>query len=420
MNTSIRELSDSVIKEFKKLNYAELTIKLYRECYEDFINFSEELGKTKYSIELGDQWLRERNGIDISKPYDATVNGKNKQKVYDTPINSIKMLTEIALHGYAKMGRSSKRLGLDIPEGLISGYLGFQSWCEKTGKTDFGTHSRLNRIKRLLLFLDAQGIKDYSSITATAISKYILTFSEYKKRTINASLSCMRCFLRQSYLDGLTNEDLSVLIPVVPSDRTFKIPRIWNKKDLIKVLSSIDTSNAVGKRDYAILLMIAHYGLRSVDVKMLKLSSIDWEKKEIVICQHKTGKMLSLPLLDDVGNALADYLKNGRAKVDRQFVFLKNSSPYDDFSESYGSFGQIIARRINSAGVSLPKGMTKGSHALRHTLASVMLSQNVPLQTIASTLGHATTKSTAIYLHSDISRLSDCILDPEEFNNENI
>jgi len=420
MNTSIKGLTNSVIEEFKKLGYAQSTIKLYGKCYDDFISFSHDHGKTEYSIELGDQWLRERKGIDISKPYDASVNGKSKQFLYDTPINSMKMLTELILHGYAKLGRSSKRLGLDIPEGLSSGYLGFQSWCEKTGKTDFGTHSRLNRIKRLLVFLDAQGIKDYVSITAEELSKYALTFSEYGKRSINTSLSCIRCFLRQCYLDGLTDVDLSVLLPVVRADRNFKIPRTWNEEDLRKVLSSIDTSNAVGKRDYAILLMIAHYGIRSVDVKMLKLSSIEWEKKEIILCQHKTARILSLPLLNDVANALADYLRNGRAKVESQFVFLKNIAPYDDFSESYGSFGQMLSRRINAAGVSLPKGMPKGSHALRHTLASVMLSQDVPLQAIASTLGHATTKSTAIYLHSDITRLSNCILDPEEFCNEKI
>lgn len=416
MDTSIKGLTESVIGELLELGYAESTINLYRRCYGDFTAFCEGLGRMEYTVGLGDRWLLEHKGIDVSKPYDASVHGKTKQWWYDTPIKSMKMLTELSVHGYVKLGRSTKRLGLDIPEGFRPGYLGFQLWCRRTGMTEFGTRSRLNRIKRLLVFLDSRGIRDYASITGEVLSNYALTFAEYSKRTIATSLSCIRCFLRQSYLDGRSDTDLSVLLPVVGEDREFKIPRTWDEGDLQKVLASMDTSNPAGKRDYAIILMIAHYGLRSVDAKMLQLSSIDWEKRQITICQHKTGRILSLPLLRDVGNALADYLKNGRPNVDNPFVFLKNASPYDDFSKSAGSFGQMLTRRIHAAGVALPKGMPKGSHALRHTLASAMLSKGATLQTIASTLGHATSKSTAIYLHSDISRLGDCILDPEEFH----
>lgn len=420
MNTSIRGLTESVIGELQELGYAESAIKLYRRCYGDFIAFCEGLGRTEYTIGLGDRWLLECRGIDVSKPYNTSIHGRSKQYGYDRPINSMQMLSALTVHGYIKLERSTKRLGLDIPEGFRPSYLGFQLWCRRTGMTEFGTRGRLNRIKRLLVFLESKGIRDYASITGEELSKYMLTFAEYSKRTIATSLSCIRCFLRQSYLDGHSATDLSVLLPAVGAGREFKIPRTWDEGDLQKVLSSIDTSNPTGKRDYAIILMIAHYGLRSVDVKMLCLSSIDWKKKQITICQHKTGKILSLPLLSDVGNVLADYLKNGRPKVDNPFTFSKSTSPYGDFSASVGSFGQMLARRTQAAGVILPKGTPKGSHALRHTLASAMLSKGATLQTIASTLGHTTSKSTAIYLHSDISRLSDCILDPEEFHDENI
>ena len=197
-------------------------------------------------------------------------------------------------------------------------------------------------------------------------------------------------------------------------NRQFKLPRVWRQEDVLSVLNSIDHGNPAGKRDYAIIMLISRYGLRSVDVKTLKLTDLKWDEGVIEIVQNKTGTPLRLPMLRDVGWAIIDYLRNGRPPSQCPEVFLTSTVPIRPFGLHSCGLNAILAKRVRAAGVRIPAELPKGMHSLRHTLASVMLAKGVDLPVISSVLGHLTSESTGVYLHTDVERLRDCALDPEE------
>jgi len=226
-------------------------------------------------------------------------------------------------------------------------------------------------------------------------------------------LTSIRVFFRHLYQTNITQYDYTIKLPDIKANRNFKLPKTWREEDVLAVLNSIDRGNPVGKRDYAILMLITRYGLRSSDIKDLKLSNLRWDTNTIEIIQNKTRNPLKLPLIKDVGWAIIDYLKHGRPKSDSSSVFLTCTVPYRPFGTHSPGLNAILAKCIRNAGVKHPRELPKGVHSLRHTLASTMLSNDIPIPVISTVLGHVTQKATAHYLHIDIKRLRECALDPE-------
>jgi len=177
------------------------------------------------------------------------------------------------------------------------------------------------------------------------------------------------------------------------------------------MLSAIDRNCARGKRDYAILLLACRLGLRSKDIRLLVLENLRWEDARIELTQAKTGRALALPLLDDVAEALIDYLRNGRPSSPAREVFLSTYVPHEPIS-SASAPTSIMKHYLRSAGIPVPK-RPFGLHSLRHTLATQLLENNVPLPTISEVLGHRSTESTRIYTKVDIAALRATSLDPD-------
>lgn len=415
METSIKKLVDSVIAELTRLQYAKQTIGMYKTVYRKYIRFAESKNVQEHTIEFCDKWLVESCGIDIGQiKSGSSPRTKTDEYNYTMPIRAMQCLTEWQLHEHVPLKKQGKFARLPLCPSFQTGYDHFKTFCEVNGYSESGTLSRLHRIKRMLLYFESQGITNLEDINARTISDFVKTQIELESRTVAAILSVMRCFFRQLFIETLIKKDLTLRIPMVKGNRKFKLPPVWKTEDIQKLLVSIDRENPVGKRDYAILLMIARYGLRSLDVRSLQLTSLNWEEKTISIVQQKTGNPILLPLLHDVGWALADYLKNSRPEINSEYVFLTSYAPYRPFGVRSGALNAILVKRVRAAGITIPRKMSKGLHALRHTLASVMLSQDVSLPVISSVLGHSTTKSTERYLHTDLIRLKDCVLDPDE------
>jgi len=266
----------------------------------------------------------------------------------------------------------------------------------------------------MLLFFDQHGVSSMQRITAGKISEFFRSQIELDSRTVATMLTASRVFFRHLYRKGFTQEDLSKKLPEVKANRKFRLPRIWKQEDVRSILNSIDRGNPVGKRDYAIMMLVTRYGLRSADVKTLKLSDLRWSENVIELVQSKTRNLLKLPLLHDVGWAIIDYLQNGRPHSEYPQLFLTCTVPIRPFGLNSCALNAILAKRIQQAGVRVSGEIPKGMHSLRHTLASVMLANNVELPVISSVLGHVTSEATSVYLHIDIARLKECALDPEE------
>jgi len=408
---TLQELSTSVLTELQRLGYASETIASYRRTYQRLIRYAESNQIQQYSIEVGERWLKESFGID---PRLVVKNREAYNSRWYYLIRPCQCLTEWQLHGYIALKKQGKLASQAIPHQFKNGYESYVSFCRDADYSERGTYTRLNRIKRMLLYFDRQGVSSFNDITGRTISAFLATQIELDSRTIATMLSSCRVFFRHLYRMGLTQNDLTEKLPVVKGNRQFKLPKVWRQEDILTVLNSIDRGNPVGKRDYSILMLITRYGLRSADVKTMKLPNLRWNENVIEIIQNKTRNPLRLPLLRDVGWAIIDYLQHGRPPSEHSEVFLTSTIPIRPFGIHSNALNSILAKRVQQAGVRLPRDVPKGMHSLRHTLASVMLANDVELPIISSTLGHVTSEATGIYLHTDISRLRECVLDPEE------
>lgn len=411
-SATIMQLSQAVLDELQRLGYAVQTIGIYRGLYARLLRFAEANGTEQYSEEICQLWLKESMGIDATRVVTGT--GSVYRRENYQPIRVCQCLTEWHLHGCLPLKKQGKLAALPVPRGFRHAYDSYVAFCHEAGYSKQGVYTRLNRIKRMLLFFDQHGVSDLKAISAREISAFLKSQIELDSRTVATMLVACRAFFRYLKRTGLTDDDLAEKLPKIRAHRQFRLPRVWRREDVLAVLNSIDRGSPVGKRDYAILLLITRYGLRSLDVRLLKLSSLRWNENLIEIVQSKTGEPLRLPLLQDVGSAIIDYLRNGRPPSPLPEVFLTCTAPFRPFGVHSCGLNAILAKRMRQAGVTLPRDVPNGVHALRHTLASLMLAQGVELPVISAVLGHLSSESTGVYLHTDIETLRQCALDPEE------
>ncbi len=212
--------------------------------------------------------------------------------------------------------------------------------------------------------------------------------------------TALRSFLRYTRYRGATRLDLAEAVPCVADWSMAAIPRGIAPEQVERLLQSIDRRTATGRRDYAVLLLLARLGLRAGEVASLELQDIDWERG----CLHahgKGGRSLQLPLSKEVGDALVAYLQHGRARSASRRVFLRARAPIRGFLHP-SAVGCIVRHALLRAGIAAP---THGAHQFRHGLATQMLRQGASLAEIGQVLGHRSPQTTRIYTKVDIEAL---------------
>ena len=162
-------------------------------------------------------------------------------------------------------------------------------------------------------------------------------------------------------------------------------------------------------RTKAMMRLALRLGLRDIDICNLRFCQIDWENDQIVLEQEKTGVTLCLPLLEDVGNAIMDYIMNERpeAAKDYPFVFVREQAPYKRITSMYS----VCSRLLDRADVKTVNRDSHGVHVCRYTLAHKLLLKKVPHQVITDTLGHVSRESDKPYLSMEEQMLRECPLD---------
>ena len=220
--------------------------------------------------------------------------------------------------------------------------------------------------------------------------------------------SCVADFLAFLAATGRTPESLARRLPPHRHVRHESEPHVWTVQEIRRVLGVIDRQSAAGKRDYAMMLATARLGLRISDLRRLELSDLDWRAKTITIVQRKTRRPLSLPLLDDVGWAIIDYVGHGRPETACLKVFVKHRYPFDAFGCS-SSVASRLSRHTARAGIAFRPGEVCGMHSLRGALAVAMIANLTPIPVVSAVLGHACSDTThAYYLRFDIDQLRCC------------
>ncbi|HYN65001.1 MAG TPA: tyrosine-type recombinase/integrase, partial [Candidatus Limnocylindrales bacterium] len=224
---------------------------------------------------------------------------------------------------------------------------------------------------------------------------------ECRVRSVESSktLVCgLRSLLRFLFANGLTGRSLAEAVPTVARRRQ-RLPRGLDAQTVAALLSSCDRRTAVGRRDYAILLLLVRLGLRSCEVAALTLEDLDWRAGELRVWTGKGRRVDRLPHPDDVGQALAGYLRRGRPRDESRAVFLRVRAPRAGLSAN--GIKQVVRHACGRAGV--PEC---GAHRLRHTAASELLRAGAPLEEIAQLLRHRDVATTAIYASVDRAALA--------------
>ena len=165
------------------------------------------------------------------------------------------------------------------------------------------------------------------------------------------------------------------------------------------------------------LLLASRLGLRVGDLRRLKLDDLDWEASTVTVAQAKTGAALTLPVSEEVGEALIDYLRFGRPAVEHREVFLKLKPPLGPFSYNNHLY-HVVGHWRRAAGIEFRTQQRQGFHSLRHTLATHLLREQTPINVISDILGHATSASTFIYAKADTETLRGAALDTEGMHHD--
>ena len=212
--------------------------------------------------------------------------------------------------------------------------------------------------------------------------------------------TALRSFLYYARYRGDVTLDLAAAVPVVPNWSMTSIPRGIAADQVRQLLVSIDRRTAIGRRDYAILLLLARLGLRSGEIASLELDDIDWNVGQLTV-RGKTGQRSALPLPTEVGKAIAAYLRRGRPSSACRRVFLRAKAPISGFRGQCG-IGSIVRHSLQRAGINAP---TTGAHQFRHGLATEMLRQGASLSEIGDLLGHRHPQTTKIYTKVNLNAL---------------
>ena len=272
------------------------------------------------------------------------------------------------------------------------------------------------RAFQLILFteyLERIGVSTWKDAQPSALRTFLVTqLTGIKPATRLAYASTLRSFHRWAYLHGILERDFSAAAAAVRQYRLAGIPDLLTDDEVAALLQAVDRSTALGKRDYAVLVLAARYGMRPGDIRQLSLDHIDWRGCQIALPQAKTSRLLALPLLPEVQDALIDYLREGRPQTEFRNVFVRHLAPYEPFAAK-NNLPTIFREALRRAGLDQRNGR-KGLYLLRHTLASRLLRAGNSIKTIADVLGHVHLNSTLVYTKVDLTNLETVALSIEE------
>lgn len=372
---------------------------VFKTLSKQLLLYAEEHNTDSFSMDFGLQFLEDHYSMS------SKIEQKKWCATYSRCIN--------ALAEYQRSGNVTLYLIMDkraytFPDGFKDSAEAYLSHREKIGIIKKSNKVFSLYLERFFAFLKKKNISSLDALSLKDVLDFMTSLSCYEKPTVNHTMRAVRYYLKYCYENGFMNTEMFSKLPNPHYNRQSRLPSSYTENEVKKLLDSINLGNPCGIRDYAIILLIARLGLRSSDVENLRFSNIDWEKEVIRLTQVKTGNPLELPLLEDVGEAIINYLKNARPKTDSDHVFVRQVPPYTNFTSN--AVGGLVRVHLQKSGIHL-EGKKKGSHTLRHSLASRLLEHEIPLPIISEILGHTTTETTMTYLRIDINELRKCALE---------
>lgn len=407
---NLEMITEGLKELLQQNNYNPVTIRFYEREWNKIQCFlTTEYGNTKYEMERGLKYLEKQYGF-ITKYNDGTLSQQRVQL-----LRVIHMLEDYRLHQVLTRRYYASKNPVTLNayySDIFMSYTDFLDSIELSAST-IGHYKSISMV--FMDYLQQRKVDSAENITMNTCNSYLKTLAGYSYKTIEQNVCGIRHFLRFLYSIGKISINYAEKIHMPVVSKGAKIPSSWKLEELKAMLAVIDRNGPIGKRDYAMILLACVLGLRIGDIKNLRFHNFNWENKQLSLVQHKTHKPLNLPIPDAVGWAVIDYIKNGRPQYyETDHIFLKHMPPFDPIGNENHMQQQII-RYMRKAGIDQRTKKRSGFHSLRHSAGSMLLEMETPLPVITDILGHSDSDITAVYLKTDLQKLAECVLSPEEF-----
>lgn len=396
---SITELIAQTDALMVSLDYKPSVMRHFRQCWNALKNHAARRGASTLTMELGIELLRDHYHIEPFELHLSSFKAVTRRAVM--------LLLEYQVSG--NIAKHMDRRDHMFPESFCEigdKYLEWLRVSESLKPSTVRNHQQT--LESAFAFFIVHGTDTIEVVDISIVNAYLKTFAGCAKSYASGRCNQLSRFFNFAHHEGYMAS--SFAFPEVSVYKDRKIPEYYTAEEMNLLLAAVDRANPRGKRDYAMLLLGARYGLRISDIKALRLSNIDFAKKIISIAQVKTGKPLTLYLLPDVGWAIIDYVKNGRPQSDSPEIFVRHVVPYTSFATT-DNVAHIIGKYANAAGIYKPLPKKNSFHMLRYGLASELLQKNVSLTTISGILGHSELNVTTTYTKIDVPQLRACALE---------
>lgn len=387
----ITELTERCIKYFQEHCYTKNRITVYKALWRNgIVRYMSEKGIESYSPSVGADFVSTCH-------FHGTIRPQEREK-----IRSIQVLDDMINMGYIR-----KRCFTPVFHAL-DGEIGTEMEKLITHLTNLRRSTVTIKDYRLylsefLMHLNSRMVLHVSDITESDILTFVSSHPTSKVSIVSALRVLFRYWKEEHIIDNRFEE----LFDTYKVRKPERLPSYFTAEEVRRIEQAVSRTNTTGKRNYAMLLLASRLGLRASDIANLQFTDIDWDKNMITLTMQKTGKVIELPLLADVGNAIIDYLRHGRHESALQSVFLSGNAPY--VAATKAMVCKAIDEIICKSGVDT-SGKHHGPHSLRHSLASAMLNGGAMMPVISESLGHRNTQTTLTYLKIDIRSLLKCAL----------
>jgi integrase/recombinase XerD len=288
----------------------------------------------------------------------------------------------------------------------------FEYLVEERGLRPASVLGYRHHLDRFEAYLRRIGIESLQELSPAILSAFVVERAALglAKSTVRDGAGVLRVFLRFAHRRGVVEADLSSAVGWPQVYRLSSIPRSISWGDVNRVLAEVERRTKVGRRDYAILLLLVTYGLRAREITALTLDDIDWKRERLAIPERKAGHSTAFPLSAVVGEAILDYLRGGRPETTDRHVFFRAAAPKRPLGTA--AVSGIARRYLLKAGIDVPR---PGSHTLRHSAVQRLVDADFDLKTIGDFVGHRSPSSTEVYAKVAIEALREVALgDGEE------
>ena len=392
------------LQALKKRRYNSKGLYRYSRIFKHLLQFAFDTGADQLSEDLTTRFVQKY----------SVANGRDEHRIHMRTTEAacaIRMLSSIAFTGTCASIHPFKPLPV-LPKFLTPEMESFLSYWKRDRQVSLKTLDYGRWIlTQFILFAYGRGLRSWSDFKPDLCTKFFSTKTQYSPRSLRLMSTVLRVFFRYHFSQGTMTLDWSYHLPQFRGFNNQRIPAIWPEAAVNSLLAAVDRSYPKGKRDYAILLLACRLGIRAGDIRDLRFDNLNWDDASIEFRQGKTKRKTMVPLTNEIGDAIIDYLQNGRPTSDCREIFLRSYVPFTPLSKNNKLYG-IIDKYRQLAGVELPE-QACGMHSLRHTFANRLLNAGNTLETISDLMGHASLDTTSVYTRVDVEQLRHTALDEE-------